>query len=268
MSSRKRRVGWAIGACRLDGAGGVVSTVDDMLLWAKNLLRPRIASAEIFARMSRDRPYHDGASSIYGLGMTVMAHRGLRSFGHHGQLPGVFAEIAVFPEIDTAIILIANTSALNPFALGRQIADELLEDRLRPVVPTCSPPAAGIYRDSASDAVIEIRETSPADRALATAMVEVPIERHAPDRFRPFWPMNHLDLASAPDGALVGHDGPVPIRFEPLARHPPSQAEIARAMGRFLQPDLKCEWIVERSGSELEFQISGRSASRYSRCAV
>ena len=183
-----RRVGkWSV---PLDGAGGVVSTVDDMLLWAKNLLHPKIASAEIFARMSRDRPYRDGASSIYGLGMTVMAHRGLRSFGHHGQLPGVFAEIAVFPEVDTAIILIANTSALNPFALGRQIADELLEDRLRPVVPTSPPPPAGVYRDSASDAVIEIRETGPTDRALATAMVEVPIERHAPDRFRPFWPMN------------------------------------------------------------------------------
>ena len=28
-------------------------------------------------------------------------------------------------------------------------------------------------------------------------------------------------------------------------------------MGRFVQPDLKCEWIVERSGSELEFHIVG-----------
>jgi D-aminopeptidase len=257
-SRTSREIGkWGV---PLDGAGGIVSTIDDLLIWADNLRRPKIATAGIFARMCRATPYRDGADSIYGLGMTVMVYRGLRSFGHHGQLPGVGAEIVVFPDTDTAILLIANTSALNPFALGRRIADELLADRLHPIVPAEPPaslPPAGIYHDPVTDAVIEIVATGEADRSIATAMVQVPIERHAPGRFRPLWPMNHLDLAFSADGALVGHDGPRPVRFKLLPPHGALPAELAKAEGRFVQAGLKSEWTIERNGMDLEFRVVG-----------
>jgi len=257
-SGTSRGVGkWGI---PLDGAGGVISTIDDLLIWADNLRRPKIATAEIFARMSSARPYRDGAQSIYGLGMTAMAYRGLSSFGHHGQLPGVFAEIAVFPGADTTIILIANTSALNPFVLGRRIADEILADRLQPIVPAGSPgrwPPPGVYCDPESDSVVEIIATGATERSIATAMVEAPIEQHLRGHFRPFWPMNHLDLAVANEGALVGRDGPKSVRFIRQPSYRPSPVEIASAEGRFIQPNLKSEWIVERRGGDLEFTIAG-----------
>ena len=187
----------------IGGEGGIVSTVDDLLIWARNLRRPTVGNPTLFTRMSVARPYADGGSSIYGLGLTVMDYRGTRAFGHHGQLPGLFAELAVFPDLDATIVLIANTSNLNPFALGRALADALFDKQMavRPPGDLPVPPArlAGRYHNSHDDTVLDLAVNAAGDVRIGTAMVDVPAEWHLPGRFRPLWPMNHLELSITPD---------------------------------------------------------------------
>ena len=188
----------------IGGEGGLVSTVDDLLIWAHNLRRPTVGDSSLFARMSAPRPYAAGGSSIYGLGLTVMDYRDTRTYGHHGQLPGLFAEFAVFPDLDATIVLLANTSNLNPFALGRALADALFDRRLaaRPPVdlPVPAPQLAGRYHNSHDDMVLDLAVSASGDLRIGTAMVNVPAEWHLPGRFRPIWPMNHLELSITPDG--------------------------------------------------------------------
>ena len=203
-----------------------------------------------------------GAPSIHGLGLTVMDHRGARSFGHHGQLPGLFAEIAVFPELDATIVLIANTSTLNPFALGRALADSLFSGELRSrppaTLPQPAPALAGLYHDPEDDVVVELAEDGSGGLRIGTAMVDVPLEWHQPGRFRPLWPMNHLELAFAPDArALVGHACGHPVRLTRLKPWIASAADLHQVVGRYRQAALATVWTVERHGTDLALAIEG-----------
>lgn len=246
----------------IGGEGGIVSTVDDLLIWARNLRRPTVGDPSLFARMSAPLPYAAGGSAIYGLGLTVMDYRGARTFGHHGQLPGLFAEFAVFPDLDATIVLIANTSNLNPFALGRALVDALFEEQLavRPPGDLPVPPArlAGRYHDSRNDTVLDLVVNAAGDVRIATSMIDVPAEWHLPGRFRPLWPMNHLELSITPDaGALVGHACGQRVRFSRLESRAASDSDIERAVGRFRQTALATDWTIERAGDCLRLAIEG-----------
>ena len=246
----------------IGGEGGLVSTVDDLLIWARNLRRPTVGDSSLFARMSAPRPYAAGGSSIYGLGLTAMDYRGTRTHGHHGQLPGLFAEFAVFPDLDATIVLIANTSNLNPFALGRALADALFDKQLavRPPVdlPMPAPPLAGRYHNSHDDMVLDLAVNVAGDLRIGTAMVNVPAEWHLPGRFRPLWPMNHLELSITPDaGALAGHACGQPVRFSRLESWTASAADLECAVGRFRQTALATDWTIELAGDSLSLVIEG-----------
>ncbi|WP_413741190.1 serine hydrolase domain-containing protein [Sodalis sp. RH15] len=233
----------------LEGAGGMISTVDDLLKWARYVADPASPHAGLFAKMTQARPYRDNTPSLYGLGFTVMPYRGLNSFGHHGQLPGVFAEIAWFPDIDTTLVLLANTTEINPFLLGRQLADALFPDALAPRLPAPDP-LPGYYYSREESRVLGVN----ASAELESAMTRTPLERHRPDGFRPYWPMLHLQLAPAGD-ALAGTDGPQPVEFVRLpAFHP---ADLHPYTGTFYQPALKSVWRISLENQQLLLTLSG-----------
>jgi D-aminopeptidase len=240
----------------LDGAGGVVSTVDDLMIWAQNLRSPRVGSAEMFAAMTTARPFADGSPSIYGYGFSVLTYRGQPTFGHHGQLPGLFAEFAVFPDLDTTIALIANTSSLNPFVIGRQIADAILGDRLEPITPGPTGAALdGIYHDATRDAVLELSHKPDGRVVATTAMMDAPLTTPAPGRLGVMWPMSLLDIMADGD-ALTGSAGARCVRFSrlPSFRRP---AGAPNETGRFFQPELRCLWAMIAADDGLCFRIEG-----------
>ena len=240
----------------LDGAGGVVSTVDDLMIWAQNLRSPRVGNAKMFAAMTTASPFADGSPSIYGYGFSALTYRGQRTFGHHGQLPGLFAEIASFPELDTTIALIANTSALNPFVIGRQIADAILGDRLEPKAP--DPRGAtldGVYHDATRDAVLELTHAPDGTVVATTAMMDAPLTAVAPGRFGMMWPMSALDLA-LDDDALTGSAGPRPAHFTKLRPFRPL-AGASNQSGRFFQADLRSVWALVETEDGPLFRIAG-----------
>lgn len=256
-SKGARHVGrWGV---PLDGAGGMISTVDDLLTWARHVGDPQSAHSAIFTAMREQRPYAEGTASIYGLGFTVMPHRGRASYGHHGQLPGVFAEIAWFPELDATIVLIANTSDLNPFELGRSLADACFEEdyEARPAAGHVPP---GRYFDAARDLLIEIADDGRR-QTLSSVMTTAPIEWHAPGRFRPVWPMLHFDLAIKGD-RLVGRDGPDPVSLVRMPAYEAADDDIESALGTYRQADLEADWIVGRgNGGRLTLSLTSHLGS-------
>ena len=240
----------------LDGAGGVVSTVDDLTIWAQNLRSPRVGSAKMFGAMTTASPFADGSPSIYGYGFSVLNYRGQPTFGHHGQLPGLFAEVAVFPDLDTTIALIANTSALNPFVIGRQIADAILGDRLEPKTPDPRGAALdGIYHDATRDAVLELTHTPDGTVVATTAMMDAPLTALTPGRFGIMWPMSTLDLVADGD-ALTGSAGALPVHFSKLHPFRP-MAGASNQSARFFQADLRSVWAMIATDDGLHFRIEG-----------
>jgi CubicO group peptidase (beta-lactamase class C family) len=128
----------------LGGEGGMVSTLDDMLLWQANLRTPQVGTPGMVDRMTTPTRYANGALSPYGLGLVSDPYRGMRTIGHGGSVAGGRSESMRFPDADLGVVILANTDAVAPFSLARRIADHQLGARLLPVrKPRRSRAAAG-----------------------------------------------------------------------------------------------------------------------------
>lgn len=147
--------GWGLEA---NCEGGIVSTLDDMALWAAELLRPRVLGAEIVAAMAAPLTYAGGARGIYGLGLYARRENGRRVFGHGGRMPGFRAEIACYPDDDLALVILTNLHNIDPYALGRDAAAAWL-DLQGSVAGAASPLPAGRYRVSDTGDVLEIKHS-------------------------------------------------------------------------------------------------------------
>lgn len=93
------------------GAGGVQSTVPDMLTYASALLHGAngIVQPETFAAMTSPQWQPDPRLNGWGLSFAVSRPYGHRRFGHGGSLFGGWnSTLAVFPGLDAALVIHVN----------------------------------------------------------------------------------------------------------------------------------------------------------------
>jgi CubicO group peptidase (beta-lactamase class C family) len=114
------------------GPGGLLTTVDDLALWDRNFDQPRVGNKELIAQMQVPGVLNSGAALSYAYGLTVETYRGLKLVEHSGGLPGYRSQMTRFPEQHFTVTVLANSSALNPVALTRRIADVYLDKELAP----------------------------------------------------------------------------------------------------------------------------------------
>lgn len=113
------------------GGGNVLTTLDDMIRWARNILQPAVGRKD-FARLI-SRPYNtleNGDPLIYTYGFYVRDHKGMKMVEHSGGVPGFRNQLMIFPEEDTAVILMFNNESINTRRLATGIADALFEGKL------------------------------------------------------------------------------------------------------------------------------------------
>lgn len=90
------------------GAGGVISTLDDMTLFVGALGDPRILKPESWQRLLTPPPVRSGETP-YALGFGVTPFEGEKRIGHNGAAPGFASSFAWFPEKNVAVIVLANS---------------------------------------------------------------------------------------------------------------------------------------------------------------
>jgi CubicO group peptidase (beta-lactamase class C family) len=147
-------------ATSVNGDGGLVSCLDDLLRWnwAFDHAGPALVGAirELYSLT----PFNNGAPTSYGFGLALERYRGLMAVGHGGLLPGFRTEFLRIPQRRLAIVVIANVDAIDPYATSRQIADIVLE-RDREIEPLVSarPKAAwaGRWADAKNGTVVDIK---------------------------------------------------------------------------------------------------------------
>ena len=88
------RGGWGL---EVNCEGAIVASLDDMVRWARNLLRPTVGGGALIEQMTAATIYTHGARGIYGLGLCTGSYRGTPWFGHGGRYPGFRAELACYP---------------------------------------------------------------------------------------------------------------------------------------------------------------------------
>ena len=147
------------------GDAGLVSTLDDLLLWERHLLTTTAGRALIERLMTPTR-YRNGVPGVYGLGCCTGSWRGLRCSGHGGLLPGFVSRVLRLPDQQLSILVLANSSDVNTNAVARAAAEIVLD--LPPAPPADSQwqHLSGRRFIDSRDEIIGFDQSSDGPRAL------------------------------------------------------------------------------------------------------
>lgn len=125
------------GGTRLDtpsneraGAGGVFTSVRDLLHWDENFYTARVGGKALIEQVQTPGQLKNGSALDYAWGLTIGSYRGAKTVDHGGSLGGYRAHLIRFPEHHTSIAALCNL-AVAPSGLVRQVADAVLKDKLK-----------------------------------------------------------------------------------------------------------------------------------------
>lgn len=119
------------------GEGGLVSSVEDLLLWGGELLRARHLPTELIRQLTDPTLLNRGAPSNYARGIERGEWAGMPCIGHGGLWPGYRTEFLQLPQAQLTVVVISNNSLVNPYRLAREVALAALVDG-----PDTPPPVA------------------------------------------------------------------------------------------------------------------------------
>jgi CubicO group peptidase (beta-lactamase class C family) len=125
-----RRVGNSLTAL---GSSSLFTTVEDLARWIRNFDEPVVGGPAVVARMHEQGVLNDGNRIVYAFGQNIGTYRGLATATHTGSWAGFRTVLQRFPDEQFAVVILANTTEMNPSSLASRIADIYLAERLAPV---------------------------------------------------------------------------------------------------------------------------------------
>ena len=111
------------------GATGLITTIDDMTKWIKNLTQYNVGDSSIIEQMFTSGLLNNGEETTYGFGLGITEYQGLKYVLHSGHDAGYKSYVGYFPEQKFGIVILSNIGSVNGMALGKQIADIYLKDQ-------------------------------------------------------------------------------------------------------------------------------------------
>ncbi len=150
------------------GATSLFTTVHDLAAWDRNFTTARVGGREALTRMHQRFVLNSGDTIAYAHGLTMGAHRGLRTVGHSGSDAGYRAQLLRFPDQDLTVAVLCNFPSADPGARALRVAEAYLEDVMEPRPARSAPqpvdvPAselaevAGVYRGELPNQVFLVR---------------------------------------------------------------------------------------------------------------
>lgn len=237
------------------GGGGIISTVDDMLLWAAHLrgADKKVGSAALWRRMLEPQAFANGARHCYSLGLMTETYRGVRIIHHAGATMGSTHQMLTAPDHSVDIVVMSNRMDVSSPALALKVLDAVLaDDGLAPEVPAPTaadyPALPGRWYSRTSKTLIEIsarplQPEGPALLLLSTYNNPVGLlERAGAGLAMPDGPFSTIEFRTPPKDVSSSAGLDVHIcgdleRFERLPEVPPTAESLAAAIcGRYRQP--------------------------------
>jgi CubicO group peptidase (beta-lactamase class C family) len=123
------------------GAGGLYTTVQDLLLWDRNFYTGDVGGQPLLDLIHTPGVLEDGEPITYAFGLTVDEYRGVKSVSHSGSMMGFKAAFLQLPGERFSVLVACNLGSIEPMGLARRVADIYLDGRLAPVEPP--PPVSG-----------------------------------------------------------------------------------------------------------------------------
>lgn len=114
------------------GAGGLMSTVNDLLFWDRNFYDNKLGTGSLIQEMETRGTLNNGRQISYALGLEIGKYRGLPTVEHEGALFGYRTVISRFPEQRFTVIALCNVSSARTSSLAHKVADVYLAKDLKP----------------------------------------------------------------------------------------------------------------------------------------
>ncbi|HEX8879364.1 MAG TPA: serine hydrolase domain-containing protein [Candidatus Acidoferrum sp.] len=227
------------------GGGGLMSSVDDLLLWDRNFYDNKLGKRALLKEMQTQGVLNNGKPIEYALGLFISKYRGLPIVEHDGANFGYRTVLLRFPQQRFSVICLCNLGTSNPLRLSYQVADLYLEEQLAPdLQPATDPkvdpqPFTGWYRNPESHSAYQLSAADGGIVALGTH----------------FKPRNANHFVAAPRAEIVFdrlQNGDVRAtltledrapqvfeRFEPLK---PSAEDLAQYAGEYASSELQATY--------------------------
>jgi CubicO group peptidase (beta-lactamase class C family) len=167
------RIDWSTNFDKV-GDGGLLSSVDDLLLWDRNFYDNKLGKGTLLKELQTPGVLNNGKQIEYALGLTISTYRGLPVVEHGGALFGYRTELLRFPQQKFSVITLCNVGTSNPSRLSYQVADFYLTGQLQPEPPVSAAASvdaqsfAGWYRNIDSHSVLEITASKEGVGAFGT----------------------------------------------------------------------------------------------------
>lgn len=158
----------------LTGAGGIVSTMDDMLRWLRHMDAPVIGTAGTWNLMRQTQRLANGAHTAYGLGLVVDRYRGVDTVSHAGGVMGGNSQMIKVPSAQLDISIACNRADAMAADFAYRIID-LCVDGLEPCCACGNPLARGTYLSSPSGRVIEVHSRDGSAFVSVDAGMPMPV---------------------------------------------------------------------------------------------
>ena len=104
------------------GAGGLLSTVDDLNLWDQALYNEKLVSKEIFKQAYTPVELTEGKTFMYGFGWILPKIQGVDTMEHNGAIDGFFSHVERIPEHNVYVAVLANAENIPSQELAEELA--------------------------------------------------------------------------------------------------------------------------------------------------
>ena len=125
------------------GGGGLMSSVEDLLLWDRNFYDNKLGKGSFLKEMQTQGVLNNGKQIEYALGLFITKYRGLPIVAHDGANFGYRTALLRFPQQKFSVVCLCNLATSNPLDLTYRVADLYLDGQLAPNPE----PAAGAKAD-------------------------------------------------------------------------------------------------------------------------
>ena len=242
----------------LVGGGGLMSTVDDLLLWDRNFSANKLGKGTLVQQLEGHGVLNNGNQINYALGLMLGEYRGLPTAEHSGANFGYRSEYLRFPRQRFSAIVLCNVSSADTIRLAHKIADLYLQRDLTPLsvsgVSSASPGAetfAGTYLDPQTKTIY----TFTAEGGNLIGWGEA-LQRVSPNQY---YDLQGDIMTFANNNGVMHLTLPIPgevyfsgNRLRPLQL---SEAELSKFTGNFDSEELDTTYTLSVEGGRLRATV-------------
>jgi CubicO group peptidase (beta-lactamase class C family) len=258
-------VDWSTGY-DLVGAGGLTSSVDDLLLWDRNFYDNKLGKGTLLKELETRGKLSNGKEISYGLGLEIGSYRGLPIVEHGGALYGYRTEILRFPEQRFTVTCLCNVASAPATRLAQKVADVYLKDTLKAAPDVAESVGGQGFDDPGTFAGKYLDRQNHFVYTFAVAQGQLMawganLQRVGPNEWRDLGTgtITFKDVNGVMHSTLV-MDGEAFFAGERVTEPHWSAAQLAAYAGQYRSAEVDAEYRISIAGGKLVLQLKWEPA--------